>query len=496
MPIKPFGPYRPDVSDYEGKHTQTVSNVVPRGDGYGPFQSFTAYSATLGSAARGMFNARKNDGTVAIFAGTSAAKLYLLDNTTQAWTDVSVTSTSGSSTYSALSANHNWQFAQFNKYVVAVQQNTTPQVYSLTTSTAFQDMSGSPPQAAYVSVVNRFLVLSGILAPNSYKIYWSGLNDISTWTSGVNSSDSQEFSDGGIVRGVAGGEYGVIFQDASIRRMVYAPGSPYVFGIERIAQDDGLYAPYSIVPAGDRIFYLSNEGFKMIAPGAYPQAIGKERVDNTFFNDVDAGNLGLVIGVHDPTHTRVYWAYKSVNGATGQFDKILCYDWALDNWTLLSIMGEYISSSQQPGVTLEGVDAAYGSNIDTLTLDSFDSISTASLASITAFDSNHKVGFFTGDNLEAILVTPEQGGDGKRIFITGIRPVTDASGALVSISQRVNAADSTSYSSEVGMYGTTGLAPVRVDTRYARAKIRIPAGTTWTYAAGVEPEGVSTTGER
>lgn len=496
MPIKPFGPYRPDVSDYEGKHTQTVQNVVPRGDGYGPFPSFTAFSATLGSAARGMFNARKADGSVAVFAGTSTAKLWLLDNTTQAWTDVSVTSTAGSSTYAALSANHNWTFAQFNKYVIAVQQNTTPQYYSLTTSTAFADITGSPPNAAYVSVVNRFLVMSGVASPNQYKVYWSGLNDIFNWTSGVNSSDSQEFSDGGIVRGVAGGEFGTIFQDGAIRRMIFSPGSPYVFGIDRIAQDEGLFAPYSIIPAGDRVFFLSNEGFKMLAPGGYPQPIGAEKVDRTFFAEVDSASLGLVIGAHDPVSTRVYWAYKSVNGATGTFDKILIYDWILDNWSLLTLSGEWLSSSQIPGVTLEGVDAAYGSNIDTLTIASLDDISSASLTKVAAFDVNHKLGFFTGDNLEAILVTPEQGGDGKRVFITGIRPVTDASGALVSISQRVNAADSTAYSTESEMYGTTGLAPVRVDSRYLRAKVRIPAASTWTYASGVEPEGISTTGER
>ncbi len=489
MPIKPFGEYRPDVSDYEGKHTQTVSNVVPRGDGYGPFPSFTSYSATLGSAARGMFNARKADGSVAVFAGTSAAKLWLLDNTTQAWTDVSVTSTAGSSTYSALSANHNWTFAQFNKYVVAVQQNTAPQVYSLTTSTAFIDLTGSPPQAAYVSVVNRFLVLSGILSPSQYKIYWSGLNDITNWTSGVNQSDSQEFADGGIVRGVAGGEFGTIFQDGSIRRMVYAPGSPYVFGIDRVAQDEGLFAPYSIIPAGDRVFYLSNEGFKMLAPGGYPQNIGAERVDRTFFADVDSASLGLVIGSHDPVTTRVYWAYKSLNGATGAFDKILVYDWLINNWSLLSITGEYLSSSQVPGVTLEGVDTAYGSNIDTLTLVSLDDISNASLTKVAAFDTAHKLGFFSGSNLEATLITPEQGGDGRHIYINSIRPVTDAADVSVSIIAKENAAAAATTSTEVTPYGTTGLCPMRVETRYARAKMRITAATTWTYALGVEPDG-------
>jgi hypothetical protein len=31
------------------------------------------------------------------------------------------------------------------------------------------------------------------------------------------------------------------------------------------------------------------------------------------------------------------------------------------------------------------------------------------------------------------------------------------------------------------------ICPLNVSTRYSRARIRIPAGTAWTYAAGVEP---------
>jgi hypothetical protein len=34
----------------------------------------------------------------------------------------------------------------------------------------------------------------------------------------------------------------------------------------------------------------------------------------------------------------------------------------------------------------------------------------------------------------------------------------------------------------------TGSIPARASTRYARAKLRIPAGTTWSFALGVEPE--------
>lgn len=484
MALLSFSEWRPDVSDYKGQTTQNVLNVVPRGDGYGPFLDFTAFTSALPAACRGYFYARKADGSITVFAGTST-KLYNLDNTAGTWTDVS----KGASTYPALSNNAQWQFAQFNNYVFATQANAPLQVFDLTSSSAFADAAGSPPQAAYITVVNRFLVLSGIASPNVYRIQWSGLNDVSSssaWTAGVNQSDYQDLADGGIVRGVAGGEAGFIFQDQSIRQMTFAPGSPYVFSIQRISQDDGLFAPYSLISAGDRLFFCSPQGFKSLIPGGYPTPIGKERVDRTFFGELDQSNLQLFVGASDPRSTRVYWGYKSSNGATGAFDKMLCYDWALDKWTPITKSGEYLASLSQPGITLEGVDAAYGSNIDTLTIASLDDISNAALSKISAISASHALGFFTGPALEATLHTPEQGGE-RRFFVSGFRPVTDAAtvyGAVLS-RETVQAAPSTSTESLVN---AVGFCPQRISTRYARGKLRIPAGTSWTFAAGVEPE--------
>lgn len=503
MAVVPFADFRPDISDYRGAglYSNNITNVVPRGDGYGPFNSLAAYSTALSSSCRGYFYARKSDGSVAIFAGTST-KLYKFNSTSTSTSALGfVDASQSSSAYSALSIDANWQFAQFNKYVFATQQNAPLQIYSLTSSTEFQDAAGSPPQAAYVTVVNRFLVLSGIInsaTPTAYGIQWSGLNDVtssSAWTSGVNSSDYQTFADGGLVRGVAGGEFGYIFQDASIRRMTFAPGSPYVFGIERIAQDDGLYAPYSLIGSGDRVFYISNDGFKMIVPGAYPEPIGKERVDRFFFADVDAGNLQLCIGVHDPAQTRVYWAYKSNSGASGAFDRVLCYDWVLKKWTLIEFSGEYMASLSAPGLTLEQIDAAYGTNIDTISLDSFDSIPVASRPSLSAFDDTHELAFFSGPNLEATLETGEQGADGQRIYVRDVTPVTDAVNLSVYVSRRSTPTSTTSYTTGSTPHADTGAAPIHVDTRFARAKVVITAATTWSYAAGVEPN-IEVTGKR
>ncbi len=513
MPILPFGEYRSDVSDYQGQTTKNILNVIPKGDGYGPFKDLSAFTGALPSACRGYFYARKNDGSIQVFAGTST-RLYTLNNTDQTFSNVSAVGpaslllTGGSfllladgsshlslatgttaTSYSALSSGAQWQFAQFGKYVFATQVNAALQIFDLTSDTNFSNAAGSPPQAAYIAVVNRFLVLSGLASPNVYRVQWSGLNDVSTsaaWTSGINQSDFQDLPDGGIVRGVAGGEYGFIFQDASIRQMTFAPGSPYVFGIRRISQDDGLFAPYSLISAGDRVFFCSPQGFKMLVPGGYPTPIGKERIDSTFFADVDTANLQLFVGASDPRSTRVYWAYKSIAGTSALFDKILVYDWALDKWAPLAVSGEYIASLSQPGLTLEGVDAAYGPDLDTLTISSLDDISSSVLSKLSGFGPDHKLGFFTGDNLEATLETPEQGGDGRRLYVRGFRVVTDAPTVYGSVSNRETAQAVASHSTET-LINAVGVCPARVSTRYARAKIRIPSGTAWTYAAGVEP---------
>jgi hypothetical protein len=158
------------------------------------------------------------------------------------------------------------------------------------------ECAGSPPQAAYISVVGRFLVLSGC-SRTPYRIQWSGLNsNAATGHSGTLSSDFQDFPDGGIVRGVAGGEAGIIFQDQAIRRMSYVPGSPIIFQIDRITQDKGLYAPYSIIRAGEIIFFYAGQGFHKIVPGGIPEQIGREKVDRTFLSDLDKGSLAIVHG--------------------------------------------------------------------------------------------------------------------------------------------------------------------------------------------------------
>lgn len=565
MPLLQWGTWSPDTTDYEGTSVHNIQNVIPRGDGYGPWPDFAAATQSLPATCRGALYALKSDGSVQVFAGTSIG-LYKLNNTDLSWTSVGRTSTcaisnaspgvvtvtntnvanepvvfsttgtlpsplvagtvyyvsatglsgsafsvsltpggarintttAGSGThsvtghYAALTASAQWQFAQTGSLVWATQANDVLQVFDLSSASAFSNSLGSPPQAAYISVVGRFLVLSGLLS-NPYTIQWSGLNNFNASTSWDNvtlQSNSQNFPDGGVVRGVAGGEFGVIFQDQAIRSMSYV-GGPVIFQIERITQDMGLFAPYSIVRAGSTIYFYAGQGFYKIDRGQAPVQIGRERVDRTFRMDLDQGNLQLFMGASDPRTSRVYWAYKSGAGTVGTYDKILGYDSALDRFFPIAMTGEYLLGISQSGLTLENLDTL-STSIDALTL-TLDAYANSVQPEIAQFSNAHKQGFFRGQNLEAIMQSSEQGTDGNVIYINGFKHIGDAATAYGSLSWRETQADTPTTGTEVARNPRTGNFDVRKESRYQRMQVRIPLGTSWTFSAGVEPS-VNTSG--
>jgi hypothetical protein len=161
-----------------------------------------------------------------------------------------------------------------------------------------------------------------------------------------------------VVRGVAGGDQsGVIFQDQVIRTMAYIAGSPVIFQISKVTEGLGLLAPYTLVQSGENILFYSGKGFYIIPPGGVPAPIGRERIDRTFFADLDIGNLQLFMAASDPRSTRVYFAYKSNNGNAGLYDKLLGYDTLLDRFFPIAMQGQYLLGLSQSGITLEDLDA-------------------------------------------------------------------------------------------------------------------------------------------
>jgi hypothetical protein len=205
-----------------------------------------------------------------------------------------------------------WQFAQFGNLVFATQANAVLQVFDLSSATAFADCAGSPPQAAYISVVGRFLVLSGLLS-NPYRIQWSGLNATTTWTSG-----HQQFG----LSGLPGRRHCSRRGGRRIRDRVSGSGDPahvLCSGFADHLPDRPHHAGQGAVralfdhPGGRENFLLCRAGLSQ------DRARRRARADrarkgrpHVSLADLDKGNLQLFMGAADPRSTRVYWAYKSV----------------------------------------------------------------------------------------------------------------------------------------------------------------------------------------
>jgi hypothetical protein len=166
---------------------------------------------------------------------------------------------------------------------------------------------------------------------------------------------------------------------------------------------------------------------------------------------------------------------------------MIAYDWALERWSPpIPVTGEYVGSLVKPGFTLESLDATFGADLDALTF-SLDSVQPALTSRLAGFDSSHRLGFFDGSNLEASLEIPEQGVGGRRVFVRGFDVRTDATTVYGLVRHRDNPQAALSTTAEA-LINAQGFVPQRIETKLARAKVRIPAGALWTYVMGVEPE--------
>lgn len=578
MAVLSFPEWRPDVSDLNAEYTRVLLNVVPRSDGYGPFKDLEAYTDALPSACRGYFGARNDDGTVSIFAGT-VNNLYVMDNTDLSWSEVS----KGGADYTNLDDGANWVFAQFGAFVIAVQKNAPPQVFDLATPAAFADLSGSPPQAGWCAVVGSFLVLADILG-EPYRFQWSGLNDVTQWTSGTNRSDFQDLPDYGRVRSVTemAADVGLIMQEEGARRMIYQPGSAVIFRIDRLPDVPGILSPYSLVSTLGGAYYFSTRGFGRATADGVFTPIGDERVNRAILGHIPASSPQALrdlaydnskpdnmIGAVDPATSLILWVYRQDGTDFDYYNRGLIYHTTLNRFTPIETDIEYIAATAAPGLTLEaldaiapgaipitgaanngsgliritvgstatlttgdyktisgveGVTAANGSwtitvisgttfdlqgstfagvytantgvvagNLDLLPF-SLDSISLSTLPEIASFTTAHELGFFTGDTLEATLETAEQALSPKRMLINGMWPVTDADTVYGSVVTRDTLHATTATEGVEGEMNDDGYIPLLDEGRYVRARVRIPAGTVWSFVSGIEPDALPGSG--
>ena len=320
-------------------------NVVPAAIGYNPFPTAVDYSADASENLNNVFAGRFSS-TTNVFAG-GATKLFKFDSS-----DLSMDDVSKSGGYSAV---EKWNFVQFGNTIIAANDRSKLQGYTLGSSTLFADLAASAPVARYVTVVRDFVVAANLDSgsePN--KVQWSDINDEADWTSGATSqSDFQYIADGGNIRGITGGEFGLVLLDRAIVRMTYI-GSPYFFQFDTIAKGLGCVEGNSVTKYGNVTYFLGEEGF-YACDGATVTPIGNEKVDKWFWQNANPAKLSNMSATVDSFRKIVIWNFETTFAKRG----LMIYNWQVQKWSYGETDVDVVATSASAGTTLEGLDINY-----------------------------------------------------------------------------------------------------------------------------------------
>ena len=496
-------PWAPDMPALQNQATMTANGVLPlTAMSYGPVLSPLPAATALNAMCQGAAAFLDANGDANIFAG-DAHNLYLIAGGTP-------TVISKSSGAYNTPIDGQWKFAQFGNRILANNFVDPIQSYVQGVSSAFADLSSAAPKARYAAVIKSFYMVANTEDPTGgeapQRVWWAANNDPTNWpTPGTAAAAEYQSSYVDIVGpggwnqaivGNLGTSDGALFQEHAVWRIIYQ-GPPTNFGFYPAEGVKGTPAPNSVVQFSNQVYYLGEDGFYRF-DGTESFPIGADRIDKTFFADVNTQALYRVWAAIDPINKVILWAYPSTQSASGLPDKALLYNWQLDRWSEIGPLGgallETIFWALSPGYTLEGLDAV--GNLDTLKFSLDSRVWTGGTPLLAGFDQLHRMNFFNGPPLPATVDTIElQPSPGVRSTIFGVRPLVDGATPSVAIGVRNRLEDPVVFGNPVAI-DATGKCPQRANGRYVRARITIPAGASWTHIEGLSIEELTPGGVR
>ncbi len=483
MAIIEFADHTPDMPQLAsgGNH----KNAIPYIKSYKKFARLEAYSDALGAYCRGAFASINSEGAISIYAG-DATKLYRLNG--MSFADVS------SATYTG-QGDDMWEFAQFNSKLIATNFADVMQIATIG-SGSFAALSGTPPKARHIGIVREFVVVGNTNDSDGnvpYKVRWAGIGDETAWTISATTQADQQMlrGDDGWVQAIVGGEYGVIFKERSIYRMTYV-GSPVVFQFDKLEDSRGLLCPRGWIKVGGLIFYISSDGFYVLA-GSQSVPIGANRVDKTFIADLDETYLYRVTCCVLPQDKVVIFSYPGSGSTDGTPNRILMYNWESKKWCPAEFNHELVFRAISIGVTLDGLDSFFAS-LDSTTPSLDSKVWMGGALQAAAFDTDHKLSYFTGAALDATFETGETSVfDGQRADVQEVRALVDGGTHTVQMGTRETQAASVAWGS-VATENGSGLCPVRSNSKYHRVRVNVTGE--FTDAVGAEITKAQPAGER
>lgn len=501
MPFVPFPEFAPDQPDFHNTGSNLIQNVLPlTKTSYGPFPSLTPVSTALTARCQGAYAMMDPAGNVRLFAG-DATKLYRMDPSSASPADVS--KAGGYSTGST----DRWEMTLFGSRIIATNFNDPIQSYIEGSSALFANLittGQTDLKARSVAIIKDFVFFGnttdGADGPQPQRVRWSAIDDptnfpaLGSGAAATVQSDAQDLvGDQGWVQGIVGNlgtSDGAVFQERAVIRAQYI-GPPAIWDFHVAEGVRGTPAPGSIAQLSNIAYYLGEDGFYAFN-GTASQPIGFENVDHTFFRDVDQSLLYRVTSTVDPINKIVYWGYPGAgHDGIGNCNRIIAYHVVLDRWAITAandIQIEVLFRALSFGYTLEQLDLIYP-NLDLMPVSLDSRTLTGGRSVLSAFDISHMYNQFTGANLAVTVETSEtQPLEDKRALVTYFRPMIETSATVapsIQVASRNRLNDPIVFSSPVLM-DTSGSCFTRVEGRYFKVRMTLPAGSSFDHIDGVD----------
>jgi len=473
----PFGEWLPDQPEHGMKGANVATNVYHALGSYKRFPSLVSYSNNnIGKNAKGAGSFRDNANNIFNFVATKTDIFQLASGT---FTSRKSGLTGGEDDF--------FTFTQFGNYVIASNGVDQPQYYLMGTSTNFANLNaiqsaGTTPLFRVSGVVRDFLV-SGNISTATNRIHWSGINDISAWSG--KQSDFQDLpGSGGKIVHVTSGEVGYVFRQNQIIRMDYVGGA-VVFRLSVISPNRGAVYGQTVCQDNRDVFFYSDDGFYQIN-GDSVSPIGVEKVNRFFDLDLNKAYTDRIKAATDPFNQLAMWAYPSKDAVSsgGICDKIIIYNYATKKWSLAKAQSSVIFPQFVGAYTVELMDII-SESLDDINAALDTDFWSGGQMFLGAINEDFKAAIFSGNSNECEIETAEiEGFPGVRTNIQGIRPIVDAV-STVTVKTRERLADTEIESSSSTMVDN-GINPVRQSGRYIRANVKIPSGTTFNHAQGID----------
>ena len=321
-----------------------------------------------------------------------------------------------------------------------------------------------------------------------YRLWWSGINNATSWTSGTNLSDYQDIADLGDCTGLVGGEYAIALFERGIVRGQFV-GAPLIYQFDKIHTSRGCAVAGSVASIGaQQVFFLSDDGFYMLR-GAELVPIGAEKVNNYFFKRLKTANRENMRAAVDPLQQIVIWAFPSVDSADGSNDELIIYNYFLNRWSRAVVGCDALAPLFTAGYTLEQLDNI-SSSIDALPASLDDGVFMGGTFFFAAAK-DKKVQSFTGDRLDAVIDTGEFQVGKNRSLVNTIIPYVDGQSPTVTaqVGSRALPSDDVTFSTAASVT-SEGFVPVRSEGRYHRVRLNISG--IWDQAQGVDVDARAT----